>query len=62
MFAFAKIIYERIDVLTSVEFRNNPMFLRNQFENEGTFEMPKIKKEEINLENIELVGYDKLKQ
>ena len=46
--------------MTSVEFRNDPMFLRNQFENEGTFEMPKIKKEEINLENIELVGYDKL--
>ena len=36
------------------------MFLRNQFENDGIFEMPKIKKEEIDLENIELVGYDKL--
>lgn len=46
--------------MTSIEFRNDPMFLRNQFENEGTFEMPKIQKEEINLENIELVGYDKL--
>ena len=46
--------------MTSVEFRNDPMFLRNQFKNEGTFEMPKIKKEEVDLENIELVGYDKL--
>lgn len=46
--------------MTSVEFRNDPMFLRNQFENEGTFEMPKIKREEIDLENLELVGYDKL--
>ena len=27
---------------------------------EGTFEMPKIKNEEVDLENIELVGYDKL--
>ena len=60
MFTLQNNIIERIDVLTSVEFRNDPMFLRNQFENEGTFEMPKIKKEEIDLENIELVGYDKL--
>ena len=36
------------------------MFLRNQFESDGTFEMPKIKREEIDLENLELVGYDKL--
>lgn len=54
------IIYERNDDLTSAEFRNNPLFLRNQFLSEGTFEMPKIKKEEIDLENVELVGYDKL--
>lgn len=54
------IIYERNDDLTSAEFRNNPLFLRNQFLSDGTFEMPKIKKEEIDLENVELVGYDKL--
>ena len=36
------------------------MFLRNHFIGEGAFEMPKIKKEEVDLENIELVGYDKL--
>ena len=53
-------IYERNDDLTSAEFRNNPLFLRNQFLSDGTFEMPKIKKEEIDLENVELVGYDKL--
>ena len=46
--------------MTSLEFRNDPMFLRNHFIGEGTFEMPKIKKEEVDLENIELVGYDKL--
>ena len=46
--------------MTSEEFRNNPMFLRNQFETDGVFEMPKIKKDEISLENIALVGYDKL--
>lgn len=36
------------------------MFLRNHFKGDGTFEMPKIKKEEVDLENIELTGYDKL--
>ena len=46
--------------MTSSEFRNNPMFLRNHFKGDGTFEMPKIKKEEVDLENIELTGYDKL--
>ena len=46
--------------MTSLEFRNDAMFLRNHFIGEGAFEMPKIKKEEVDLENIELVGYDKL--
>ena len=36
------------------------MFLRNHFKGDGTFEMPKIRKEEIELEKIELIGYDKL--
>lgn len=36
------------------------MFLRNHFTGEGTFEIPKIKKEEVELANIELTGYDKL--
>ena len=35
--------------LTSLEFRNDPMFLRNHFMGEGAFEMPKIKKEEVEL-------------
>ena len=36
------------------------MLLRNHFMGEGTFEMPKIRKEDIDLEKIELIGYDKL--
>ena len=48
--------------MKSEDFRNNPMFLRNQFKGDGVFEIPKIKKEEINLENIELIGYDKLSE
>lgn len=38
------------------------MFLRNQFKGDGVFEIPKIEKEEINLENIELIGYDRLNE
>lgn len=48
--------------MTSIEFRTDPMFLRNQFKGDGVFEIPKIKKEEIELENIELTGYDKLNE
>ena len=43
--------------LTSSEYRNDPMFLRNHFNGDGTFEMPKIKKEDIDLEKIELITY-----
>lgn len=46
--------------MTSEEFRTNPMFLRNQFKGDRVFEIPKIEKEEIELENIELIGYDRL--
>lgn len=46
--------------MTSEEFRTDPMFLRNQFKGDGVFEIPKIKKEELELENVELIGYDKL--
>ncbi len=46
--------------MTSEEFRRNPMFLRNQFSRNGTFEVPIIIKEEVSLENLSLIGYDKL--
>lgn len=48
--------------MKSEDFRNNPMLLRNQFKGDRVFEIPKIKQEEINLENIELIGYDKLSE
>ena len=48
--------------LTSSEYRNDPMFLRNHFNSDGTFEMPKIKKEDIDLEKIELIGYDMMQK
>lgn len=46
--------------MTSEEFRMNPMLLRNQFDKYGTFEIPMIQKEEVSLENLALIGYDKL--
>ena len=48
--------------MKSIEFRTDPMFLRNQFKGDGVFEIPKIEKEETELENIELTGYDKLNE
>lgn len=46
--------------MTSEEFRTNPLLLRNQFERSGTFEIPVIHKEKVSLENLTLIGYDKI--
>lgn len=43
--------------MNSKEFRNNPLFLRNEFETEGRWGFPVIKKQEVDLENIELISY-----
>lgn len=48
--------------MTSEEFRTDPLFLRNQFNAQGIFEMPVIKREKIKLEDVELIGYDKLNE
>ena len=48
--------------MKSVDFRNDPMFLRNQFARDGTFEMPVIKKTKLDLDDIEFIGYDKLNE
>lgn len=42
--------------MTSKEFRNNPLFLRNEFEVEGRWGIPIIKKQQLDLENIELIS------
>lgn len=47
--------------MTSEEFRNNPLFLRNQFNGDGIFEMPFIKKQDIDIDSVSLIGYDKIK-
>lgn len=38
------------------------MFLRNQFKSVGMFKLPLIKKQEIDLEDVSLIGYDKINQ
>ena len=48
--------------MKSVDFRNDPLFLRNQFPRDGTFEMPIIKKTKLSLDKLELIGYDRLSE
>lgn len=38
------------------------MFLRNQFKGVGMFKLPLVKKQEISLEDVKLIGYDKINQ
>lgn len=38
------------------------MFLRNQFNGVGMFKLPLVKKQEISLEDVSLIGYDKVNQ
>ena len=47
--------------LTSSEFRNNPLFLRNQFHGTEVFELPIIRRQNIDINDIKLIGYDKTK-
>ena len=37
------------------------MFLRNQFKSDGVFEMPIIRRQDIDLKDVKLIGYDKTK-
>ena len=48
--------------ITSYELRNEPLFLRNQFNGVGMFKLPLVKKQEISLEDVKLIGYDKVNQ
>ncbi len=48
--------------ITSYEYRNEPLFLRNQFSGVGMFSIPLIKKQGVRLEDFALIGYDKINQ
>ena len=47
--------------VTSEYFRSDPMFLRNQFRGDGVFELPIIRRQEIDLKAVALIGYDHTK-
>lgn len=47
--------------MTSEEFRSSPLFLRNQFKSDGVFEMPIIRRQNIDLKDVQLIGYDQIK-
>lgn len=47
--------------MTSLEFRRNTLFLRNQFESDGNLDIPIIRSQYVDLSNVELIGYDKTK-
>ena len=42
--------------MTSVDMRNNTLFMRNEFKTVGKQQFPLIKKQEIDLENISLIA------
>ena len=43
--------------MTSKQMRNDPLFLRNEFNVSGKWELPIIKKQDIPLENLKLIAY-----
>ena len=43
--------------MTSEEFRSDPLFLRNQFKHDGSLEMPIIKRQKIDIDNLKFIGY-----
>ncbi|MDO4459313.1 MAG: DUF4417 domain-containing protein [Clostridia bacterium] len=42
--------------MTSKEMRSNPLFMRNQFASEGKWGFPIIKKQKLDISNIELIS------
>ncbi len=43
-------------MMKSYEFRNNPLFLRNEFETVGKWQLPLIRKQKLNLSDIQLIA------
>lgn len=42
--------------MVSKEFRNNPLFLRNQYDSESKYNFAKIRKQELNLSDVKLLA------
>lgn len=43
--------------MNSKEFRNDSLFLRNGYESEGKYTFPIVKRQEIDLNNVDLIAY-----
>lgn len=43
--------------MKSIIFRNDPLFLRNEYETAGKWQMPLIHKQELDLSNIQLISF-----
>jgi hypothetical protein len=43
--------------MKSKEFRNSPLFLRNDYKSEGEWNFPIIKRQELDLNNLDLISY-----
>ena len=42
--------------MRSIEFRNSPLFLRNEFDTVGLWEFPLVKKQQIDYGSVELIS------
>lgn len=42
--------------MKSYNFRNNPLFLRNEFETVGKWQLPLVHKQELDLSNVQLIA------
>lgn len=47
--------------MTSKEMRNNPLFMRNGFDTFGHYEFPIVKKQNIQLDDVKLIGFSDTK-
>ena len=43
--------------MKSIDFRNDSLFLRNEFETAGKWQMPLVRKQDYDLSSIELIAF-----
>ena len=48
--------------MTSMEMRKNPLFIRNEFETRGAWNIPFVKKQDIVIENVKLIACSNTKK
>lgn len=44
-------------IMNSVDFRNDPLFLRNEFAGKGQWDFPLIKRQDLSLTQVDLISY-----